>query len=722
MNNVNLTGLNTQQNLSPELKKKFETQENFTAIDKEQLKQDSVELANKAKDNAKENFIFKTMRNLGVEDPKKFIKSVGLTILTVVGVAFIGNKTAGKTIDLGINIDKFLLEGNNFISKGYRAIAGFLGSGKNRLTNAIKNSKSKTVQDLSETFKNRVAKPIQKFAQTYGSGGKGIFSMTPPDVLRTGLNESSGLNKITKEITKTLNENGIRGKKAANKVISTFLTEGETRALEVLNEFTKDDNISKKLIGELTQSNSKIQDRLKALFGNSSDEIFESLFKGGDYNHIDLSEKISKSIRKAHNLKTEEEVKAFLVKEFEKGGSFEDLSSVLMNKGGVMSSWWPVNLLEKIGRKITGKQDLTFARGNLGNAILKRDAISGDMARTPFGKLVQFLPIFSSEYITNFVNDKSGFGVFLCGNLIGLYNNAQEAPKGKKVPTVTNDFGSTIGSVAVTTPIAAGITYGLATLKNLEGKSIISKGLKGLGKVFGLGLDKYVKDGNILKQIPTTNKIARFAGGALRLAMIMFVVSPIVSKPVTKVINKIFGKPYNKAEEEMNAKQQAAAEAEAKKIIPELGITQGEFIQKIQSNPKAVEELQKNPELVQKLQQNPKLLVDYLDGKDITKVDAQAVSSNNNSKKVVSPLNENIINSRKQNVQNQVPQTTLSNSNNSQGVAQARPKSVDTATYVPSSAFVAKDSASTLSQDKVAEYNQAMSKADKALAKAEKYI
>jgi len=45
---------------------------------------------------------------------------------------------------------------------------------------------------------------------------------------------------------------------------------------------------------------------------------------------------------------------------------------------------------------------------------------------------------------------------------------------------------------------------------------------------------------------------------------------------------------------------------------------------------------------------------------------------------------------------------------------------VDTATYIPSSAFVAPNS--SLSQEQLNEYNAMMTKADKALKRAEQYI
>ncbi len=50
------------------------------------------------------------------------------------------------------------------------------------------------------------------------------------------------------------------------------------------------------------------------------------------------------------------------------------------------------------------------------------------------GSFVQQSLLFPTEAISNFVNDKSGLGFFLCGMIMNLYNNVQDAPKDKKLP------------------------------------------------------------------------------------------------------------------------------------------------------------------------------------------------------------------------------------------------------------------------------------------------
>ena len=103
-----------------ELQNRMGSKENFGAIDKEKIKQDTIELANKTKENAKENFIFRGLRNLGVNDPKKLLISCGLTLVTIVGFATLGKKTLPKMSELGIKLDDTLA--NN---KTYQGISGF---------------------------------------------------------------------------------------------------------------------------------------------------------------------------------------------------------------------------------------------------------------------------------------------------------------------------------------------------------------------------------------------------------------------------------------------------------------------------------------------------------------------------------------------------------------------------------------------------------------------
>ena len=191
-----------------------------------------------------------------------------------------------------------------------------------------------------------------------------------------------------------------------------------------------------------------------------------------------------------------------------------------------------------------------------------------------------------------------------------------------------------------------------------------------------------------------------------------FKISGIVGKGISGVTSKIFGKPYDRAE----AEKQKQIEEQRNTVIPQLGITAGEFEDKIKNNPKALEKVQQDPMLAREIQSNPKLLLDLLDGKEI-KTKPKDV--------LISPLNASIINGKRPtNVTNNNNQTNLfdkktkeSNKNNTKAET-GSPQ--DTATYVPSSAFVAKDQ--TMSPELTEAYNRMMSESDKILKKAEKYI
>ena len=151
-------------------------------------------------------------------------------------------------------------------------------------------------------------------------------------------------------------------------------------------------------------------------------------------------------------------------------------------------------------------------------------------------------------------------------------------------------------------------------------------------------------------------------------------------------------------------------------------------MKKIQANPKAMEDLNKRPELVQLMQKNPKLLIDYLDGKDITKQTQNNTSQSQKVNTPISPINKGIIESSKRNntLAQNTPQIAPALQNNkkqeqSNDSLQTTKKSPDTATYIPSSEFVVKSS-TTLNQEQMTQYNQAMADADKVLRNAEKYI
>ena len=113
--------------------------------------------------------------------------------------------------------------------------------------------------------------------------------------------------------------------------------------------------------------------------------------------------------------------------------------------------------------------------------------------------------------------------------------------------------------------------------------------------------------------------------------LILMVIQPFVGRNIDKLCSKVFGKPYNPAE----AEKQKQLEEQMNTVIPELGITQKELLEKIQNKPDLEKILQDNPQLVVQIQQNPKKLLEILDSKPFKGM----IKSN----KVLSPANQNLI-------------------------------------------------------------------------------
>lgn len=636
-------------NMSPELKKRLEAQENFGAIDREKLQQDAVELSQKAQDSVKENFIFKTLRNVfGVKDPKKFLKSVGITVASVIAVAFVGNKLSNKTADWGIKLDE-LLSGESVIAKGYKKISG----GLKKASDSVKGFflKSKTIDDVATAVKkeNRM-KPKCDMTRGYGRGFVSIFSLTPVDILGKVLDKTDDKVGL---LQKLVGDEGV-----ANDLLSKFNAKGRDNRefCEVLSNAMR-----KYLGGGSAVGNKEFLEALKGL-------------QKGTFNGNDVSE-------------------------------FTKVAMKESGLGGLIGGWWPVNIIDSIGKKIRGDKWKGFCRGNLGDSLVKFNAVNGTLADTKLGQLAQKAITVPTESYSNFVNDKSGLGVFLCASIMSLWNNVQDAPNGQKTATAADDIVGTVGSIALATPAAFAATYSLASLSKVEGKTIFSKILKQAGKFFAMGLND------------KSNKFTRFAGGALRFFLVMFAFSPMFQKPIRAVIHKIFGKPYDPNQ----ALREKQLEEQKNQIIPELGITQGQLLEKIQNNQEAALKIQQDPELAQKIAQNPKLLIDYLDGKDISQTQAQEPKQPSQ----MSQVNQDLLNNKKNMTESQDLTSSLDKTPKApeptvQSEDKVQEHANDTATYIPSSKFVA--GTSTLSDSKLQELNSALDSADKALARAQKYI
>lgn len=129
-------------------------------------------------------------------------------------------------------------------------------------------------------------------------------------------------------------------------------------------------------------------------------------------------------------------------------------------------------------------------------------------------------------------------------------------------------------------------------------------------------------------------------------------------------------------------------------IIPELCVSRNELMEKIRNNPSILKKLQNDPELNKKIQENPKLLLDLLDGKNISKA-----------------------NSFKRNVQTD---QSLNQANESY-LKKQQSKSKDTATYIPSSQFKTK-STSSMAPELQGELGRMNAKTEKLFEQAQRYV
>jgi len=658
---------------------------NFGAIDRETLEKGAQEVQKQVDDNPF-TMMFKNMFGIDFNNPKKTLISLGLTLATVIGLAKAGNSkfSTEKLADIGIDISNALKKNNI-----YTNITGKLKGAKDSVVKFLR--KSKTIDDIFETFANRRAKAVNSFAKGTGSGLKRIFSLTAPDTLETAFAKMGGDD--------------------AKKIESLKKLVGESKAKEVFDMLGGDTmDVSNKLLHSIGENFGVIKN------GVVTDEkglqtILRQL-KAGKITGLDGKLNIDVS----------------------------EFTNLTMNNGkGIMKipgDWWPVNLANNIGKKIRGDKWKEFGRGNLGDALIKHSIISGQATSTKIGSLVQQSVLFPTEAISNFVNDKSGLGFFLCGMIMNLYNNVQDAPKEKKAATMADDFMGTIGSLAITTPLACATMYSLATLGNTQGKGIFSRMLRGVGKFFGMGLgqkwQKYANDKTIkgfFKRLP--GKTVGFVGGFMRLALIMFVFQGIFGKPFRAAINKVFGKPYDPDEEAALKAQQAQAAAQAE-VMKNLNMTEEQMIAKLQAHPEFVAALQNDPQALAAIEQNPVVLLQMIaalpDTPNATQNTTQANKFSNSPIAPSSLLQNHVNNGAAQPVQ-QIQQTQAAQpvQNNMQAQQEKAPESNEPVrTYIPSSKpfnYVEGDT-NTIKTEEITNQNvqTMLSKADKAEMEAMKIL
>lgn len=691
------------QNLSPEMQNRLQSEENFGAIDKEKLKQDTVELTTKASEQVKDNFIFRALKNIGVEDPKKTLKSIAYTALTVITVATLGNKFSNKFADLGLKVDD-LTKNSKFLG----SISDKLSNCKKAISNFFKSRKG-VIGDLANTLSNPAKKvaPEQGFAISYCSGPKYQFASAVIESMQGIFYGDS--KKLAKKLMENDNFKNIfqnsnkLDKEIIRKILSNELDEKALRAQYA----NIPDDIINKLFSETKAIRKSRLDMMTQMVGKANaEDAFNRIVIDSEANRVAFVDEFISNIRKniGNNGKeaTNKELLNFFKKIQSGDGNFKSCKDVNMIHG--MDNWCTTNWIDKLGSKIFKDKWKNVSKANVGSTLIKYSATSGQLADSAMGKFVQGFPTIFSESVSNYVCDMAFINAMVLPSFIDLYNNVQDAPKEQKGATLANEFMSGVGNLTLVTPAAGAIMYGgLASLRNLEGKTIPSKILKMAGEVFGLGLTKAGK--------PKPKFLTRFVGGGFRLFMIMFVLNSLISKPITKLTQKIFGKPYDK-DEAIKAQE---LEAQKQQVIPELGITQGELMEKIQKNPSALEKLQSDPKLAQTIQQNPKALLDLLDNKEVQYIEPKPTPASQG--KILSPANKNRLNNSTQMATSSIDKTkttakTTPIENNNQNV--------DSATYIPSSAFVAPQS--SLSQEQLNEYNNMMTRADKVLKEAEKYI
>lgn len=617
-----MTTINFRAN-TPEYyqEQKLQQQNNSTyyaTTNQNQNAQDSVELANAQQAPIKEkSAIAETIENItgiDITNPKKALKIVALSIATVVGVMFLGNKIAHPSQKLGDMIDNVLLDKNNILGKAYTGISELFSKGAKKAKKIL--LKPQFMQDISTALKNPKAQRWSLF-KGYGNGAKGIFAQTVVDTIKNALEKDA---------------------------------DGTKRALQSL---LGADNVTK-ILGDLNDP-----------------KITNVAFAD---NFLDLVKKASDKDGKG------------LQKFFETIDAQSALSNVKMK------DWRFVNGLNKIAKNITGKE-IRMLNGNLGDSLMKYSAIRGQSAKTLPARIIQLLPTLMTEQYSSFVNDKSDFGIMLVvTSVCPTIAKMLDMPAEQRARTEAHDLLSSSLSFLASMPIAFGTVYGAAALKDVSKNPL----LKTIGKVFSFGLDG---------RKTSLGGVAGVVGGIGRLlAIVTF--SGLASKPISKLCDKIFGKPYDKSEELKKQAQQQQME----QIIPELGISQKELMEKIQKNPQALEKIQNDPEAIKKLQQNPKLLLDVLDGKDINSLNTSTSQSN----PTMSPSLTSRLNNSGQNFATE----KMDKKEQTQTSSIPTTSNYDTATYIPSSEYIAKNA--EYDDATISKMNSVLAASDRALEQFEK--
>ncbi len=486
----------------------------FGFIDKDKLEKGAKKLSDKAEKATETSWALQLIKSqFGIsDDPKKTFISAALTVATVVFLAWLGNSklSVHKMTELGLNINDVLGKGG-----ALSGVSNLFKQGKNFLTEGIKKITPKTCNNIAETFKNRPAKAKWN-VMGYGSGIFGIFQNTPIAIIKSSLDKLSkddAVLTLTKLVgnADVLDDSGKVLTSVADEFYNLILGNGQNAAGNRLT--------SKEICKQFVSAIAK------------------------NFNCIGAEGKIDK--RALYN------VLCALKKGEIDGLNVNEFTDVLMG-GDIISSWAPANIFNIIGSgvsKLFGKEWKNVGRGNLGDSLIKYGISAGEFADNKLSSLVQKSLLFPTETMSNFVNDKSTFGLFLCGSMMNMYNDVQDAPKEKRAGTIVRNFLTSIASFVIATPFAYGATYKLATLGNLskaKGETtIITKALKLVGNFFNMGLNKKSLIGGA----------TGIMGGALRFYLIQSAFAGLILSPVDKFVTKIFGEPYNPEEEAVKEAQ-----------------------------------------------------------------------------------------------------------------------------------------------------------------------
>ena len=417
------------------------------------------------------------------------------------------------------------------------------------------------VNEKMEDAKNAIVEQAQKIDTKKVK--KGVISavLSVATVVGVTLAVNKNINGIWKAGEKL--DTVLQNSKVYNKIVEFGKKVAEKNPLKN-SELAKD-------IKNVTSKANRVQPKMqmakmtvlgpKGIFSLTSSEILNGIAKNCG-NEAKFAEYLEALVGKDAKIcgKTVSEAANILFNQGTVGESFKfssELMSAIKSQHGLKTTQDMLKFFDGVKAGKIGEKTFEFAqnvkvkgwapgtKGNLGETLKKFAIMDGQSAKTKLGRLVQQSPLILSESIGNCVNDRTMFGIALGATYLPQnFNEAQDAPKGKKVRTVAAEFVSTAASWAIGMASAGAAIYSLASLKNLKSAGNIANILKKVGNVASIGLGE------------NAGKAKGLLGGAMRFAGVMFLSSKI-SKPIDNTVKKAFGVPTQKEKEAIEkAKQQ----------------------------------------------------------------------------------------------------------------------------------------------------------------------